>query len=232
MPFVRPPQHDVNPAQTDPEQDIEHGPTKAGGEGHVGVAEAGDLDVCDEVAEGVADGEDGEAEDGVGDVADGADGLEEGDDLGGDGGDPGDGDGEAKEGDEVVVAWGVGGGGGEEEEGEEGEGEGEGEERGAEEGAWGEWGGSEAGPGGEGDGVGRGEALDQDEPPVPFAGGGFGDVRGGVWERGVRDAAVSVALFGVYGDPSGGVAVAGEAWRDLLVHYWCGSPIVGALRSW
>lgn len=113
---VRARDEDVRTAQPDAEQDVEHGPAEARGQRHHRVAELGDGDVGDEVAEGVADGEDGEAHDGVAHVADHRERFEGADDLGGDGGDPGDGDDEAGAGEQgAEEGWAVGCGCGEEE---------------------------------------------------------------------------------------------------------------------
>ena len=112
----------IEPAHPDAQQDVEHGPAEAGAQRHDGETEPSDGDVCDEVAEGVSEGEDGEAEDGVAPVEDDADGFEDPDDFVGDGGDPGYGDGEADEAQRDVPLGGVGRGGEVEKEGEGDEG--------------------------------------------------------------------------------------------------------------
>lgn len=96
LPLLRAQDGHVAAPQTDAQQDIQHGSAEAGAQRHDRVAEAGDGDVGDEIAEGVPDSEDGEAEDGVGDVEDSAQRLEHADDFVGDGGDPRDGDDEAQ----------------------------------------------------------------------------------------------------------------------------------------
>lgn len=93
----------VEAAHADAEEDVEHGPAEAGGERHHGVSEAGYGDVGNEVAEGVPDCEDCEAENGVGDAEDDAEGFEDADDFIGDRRDPGDGDDEADEAEKEAV---------------------------------------------------------------------------------------------------------------------------------
>lgn len=165
--------HHVQPTNPNPQQDIQHGPSKTRTQRHNRIPQPRDGDIGDQIAEGVADGEDGEAEDGVADAEDDAEGFEDADDFVGDGGDPADGDDEAEEAEEEAVAWGVGGGGGEEEEGEGGEGAEEGVEGWEEEGTGGEVG-VGVGPDEEDDEEGGGEDLGGDEPAVPLFGRRWG----------------------------------------------------------
>lgn len=81
---------DVKTRDANAEKDVQHGATKAGGEGHDRVPEFGDRDICDEIAKGVTDRKDGEAEDCVAYSEDDAQRFEHADNLVSDGGDPSD----------------------------------------------------------------------------------------------------------------------------------------------
>ena len=93
----------IQSAEADAEEDVQHGTAEAGAQRHDRIAEPRDRDIGDEVAQGVTDGEDGESEDGVADAQDDAEGFEDADDFVGDGGDPGDGDDESEEAEQVAV---------------------------------------------------------------------------------------------------------------------------------
>lgn len=173
MPAIAISDHHVQTTDTNAQQNIQHRSSKTRAQRHNGVAQAGDSDVSDEIAEGVTDSEDGETEDGVADTEDDAEGFEDADDLVGDGGDPADADDEAEEAEEEAVARGFGGGGGEEEKAEGGEGADERVECWKEEGAGGEVR-VGVGPDEEDDEEGGGEDLGGDEPAVPLFGRRWG----------------------------------------------------------
>ena len=61
MPMLALCENHIRPTQANAQEDIQHRAAEARGERHDREAEARDCNVCDEVAEGVADGEDGEA---------------------------------------------------------------------------------------------------------------------------------------------------------------------------
>lgn len=177
MPMLPLGQNHITAGQPDTEEDIQHRATEAGGERHDGEPEAGDGDVGDEVAQAVADGEDGQAQDGVGHVDDDAEGAQDADDFVGDGADPCDGDYEAYEAEELAPARGAGGGCGGEDDGQHDEARGEAVQRLAEQGVRVLR--LDVRPYDEDDEEGRREDLDDDEPAVPFLGRGGGVRVGG-----------------------------------------------------
>jgi len=121
MPMLALGKNHVCAGQTNTEEDVEHGATKTGTEGHDGEAQTGDGDVCHEIAEGVADGENGKAEDRIGHVEDYAESAQDADDLISNCANPGDCDREAEETEDLAPAWGAVRSGGEEDEGEQDE---------------------------------------------------------------------------------------------------------------
>ena len=172
MPMLSLGQNHISAGQPDTEEDIQHRATEAGGERHDGEPEAGDGDVGDEVAQTVADGEDGQAQDGVGHVDDDAEGAQDADDFVGDGADPRDGDDEADEAEELAPGGRARRGGRGEDGGERDEARGEAVQRLAEQGV--RVLGLDVGPHDQDDEEGRGEHLGDDEPAVPLLGLGGG----------------------------------------------------------